>query len=54
MELNTKKLYQLVCERTDDGHMLSHQDTNVLINSINVVTNVYYMFSNIDISAYSM
>ena len=42
-ELGMQQLHQIDCNWTDNGHMFLHQGTNVLINSIDVVTNVTHL-----------
>ena len=54
--LDTHQLYQLDCDWTDSGHTFLHPGTNVLINLIDVVTNVACLrtTSNIEIPAHSL
>ena len=38
--LHIQQLYKIGCDWTDNGHIVLHQDANVLNNSMHIVTNV--------------
>ena len=54
IDLDIKQLHHLGCDWVDNGQMFLHQSANILINLIEVVTNVAHLktISNIQIPAH--